>query len=192
MLGNSIIAKNPVEQIDLVYTSIPIMIDEFDLSALNEQPALKATFEKIVQTSVDNKHKADTLEARVSKLEIEKGTLENRLAILEARLGLGDPNAPGNVEPVNNVEEPQIIEQVEPHIIDVAEPQIIDHQQLTPINPEPRPVKGVEPKPVVGVIKTTHAFIGNVQAPCSRYDIQQMVKNKTSVNLNMSDIHEKH
>ena len=155
LLGNSIVAKSPVENINLVYTDIPEEIGNYDLTDL--QPGLKNVLEKLFQTTETNKRE-------ILSLKTENLDLKTEVAILKARLG--EPNELCISETDNTVLP----------VLD-NQPDIESEPQL------------VEARPVKGAIKTTDAFIGGVLPPCSLFDIQNHIKNNTSVRPKLSDIH---
>ena len=162
LLGNSIIAKSPVDYIGLVYNPIPEALEDYDLSSLGDNPVLKGILEKILKTSLESKQKVeqkvDYLEGKLLVVESENTELKDKVAILEARLGINDPS--DNVRPTDS-----------PGDIEIpSEPEM------------------AETRPVKGVVKTANAFIGDIQAPCSSNDIQEHIKNNTTVSPKLSDI----
>ena len=45
-------------------------------------------------------------------------------------------------------------------------------------------------RPVIAAVETAYAFIGNIQSPCSAYDIQTHITSKTTLTTKLSDIQE--
>ena len=119
LLGCSIVAKAPVENIDLVYINVPEETADYDLSEL--QPGLKNVIDKLLQNAETNKRE-------ILSLKSETLSLKTEVAILKARLG--DPIEP--IEPcisqIDNNDQPAI--DILPII--EREPKLI----------EARPVKG--------------------------------------------------
>ena len=46
------------------------------------------------------------------------------------------------------------------------------------------------PRPVIAAVETAYAFVGNIQSPCSAYDIQNHITTHTTLTTKLSDIQE--
>ena len=130
LIGGSLAKKEPIAGIRAAYSSLPAEEVERDL---DNPTVLKEVVRLLLQ---------------------DNAQLKNKVAILEARLDLNDPNTSI------------------PHSDNVVDPVSItgqgDMENVDPIDEvttlvEIREVRGVEPRPVIGVVKTTDVYIGGGQ-----------------------------
>ena len=141
---------------------------EFNLDQSEQSKAI----EYLLQVTKALTHELGELRS-VKEENIE---LKDKVAILEAQIG--DLNAAANIKQNTIVPSEPGNEQV-----NGDDPDLID-DNIDQDEPEQ------QPRQVVGAVRTAEAFIGQVLAPCSAYDIQNHIKKNTSVNPKMSDIRE--
>ena len=167
ILGSCIVSKGPVENMDRIY-QIQEQTPEFDLDQSDQSKAIKY----LLQLT-----KAMSLElGELRSVKEENIELKDKVAILEAQIV--DLNAAANIQQNSIVPSEPGNEQV-----NGDDPDLID-DNIDQDEPEQ------QPRQVVGAVRTAEAFIGQVLAPCSAYDIQNHIKKNTSVNPKMSDIRE--
>ena len=82
LLGNSIVAKGPVDKVEELVYNMPKEADKFDLS---NQTGMKNAILYLLKTSEEQK-------LEIWSLKNDKALLTDELAILKARFGLDDPN----------------------------------------------------------------------------------------------------
>ena len=172
ILGACIIAKGPVENMDLVYkiTETP------DFNNLTE-PADKAkAIEHLFQLTQAMSLELQELRSVRDELQELKSVrdeniaLKDRVAILEVQIG--DLKAGRNIQHSPSELSNEGNDESDP-IDDTIDRDVTE-----------------SPRPVIGAIRTADVFIGRVAAPCSAYDIQNHIKKNTSVNPKISDIRE--
>ena len=157
LLGNSIVNKGPVENIELVY--------EVDNSLdLDNPSAMKEIVKQLLQCT-------KVLKDEVLQLKNENVNLSNELALLKTRLDLDEPD------------------EIEIDGSETDKPDLHELDELPVSENKTEPPK-IKARPVKGVIKTANVFIGSVQSPCTKFDIQTNIQLNTSVNPKISDIHE--
>ena len=82
LLGNSIVAKAPVDKVEELVYNLPKEADKFDLS---NQTGMKNALTYLLKITEEQKRE-------ICSLKNEKSMLRDELAILKARLGLENPN----------------------------------------------------------------------------------------------------
>ena len=162
LLGNSIVNKGPVEHIELVYE-----LDETVEYDLDDHSVLKQVVKDLLKNT---KREMGSLKNEIMLLKNENMNLTNELTILKAQLCLDESD------------------EIEIDCSETDKPVVPDLDNL-PVSEEKTEPPKMNARPVKGVRKTANVFIGSVQSPCNKFDIQNNIKENTSVNPKISDIH---
>ena len=183
LLGSCIAARAPVENMHLVYVSVPnetlghILSDKTTLSELTD------VVKQLLQTTEANKREIGVLKNDIVALKNENVNLSNEVAILKALIENGDP-----VE----LDQCPVFDQNP-----VLEPRTELEQSPAQTNIEVQPLQvnlttpsAAIARPVIAAVETAYAFVGNIQSPCSAYDLQNHITSNTTLTTKLSDIEE--
>ena len=200
ILGTSIANQAPTEDMHLVYVSVPNETIRHNLSDNTTLSELTEVVKNLLQTSETNKREIGVLQNEIVTLRNEKLNLSNEIAMLKAQLDIDDPNEPENspelcpvlvdseAEPVqSNLTEP-VATMTRP-VIAAVESEM-QSTLAEPVVTVARPViaAATVARPVIAAVETAYAFIGNIQRPCSAFDLQTHITSKTTLATKPSDI----
>ena len=152
----------------------------------------------LLQTSETNTREIGVLKNEIVALRNDKLSLSNEVAKLKAQLNIDDPNDLENIpeidlslDLVDNEVQPihsNLTEPVAEPVATVARPVVaaVENERQSNVT---EPVATVA-RPVIAAVETAYAFIGNIQSPCSAYDLQTHITSKTTLTTKLSDIQE--
>ena len=163
----------------LVYVSVPNETIGHNLSEKTTLSELTNVVKNLFQTAETNKREIGVLQNEIVTLRNDKLNLSNEIAVLKAQLDIEDPNKPEN--------SPEL--ELDPALVD-SEVEPVQSNVTEPVATVARPVIAATPvaRPVIAAVETAYAFIGNIQSPCSAYDIQTHITDKTALATKLSDI----
>ena len=202
LLGTSIANKTPAENMHLVYVSVPNETIGHNLSENTTLSELTNVVKNLLQTAETNKREIGVLQNEIVTLRNDKLNLSNEIAMLKAQLDIEDPNEPENspelklspalvdseVEPVqSNLTEP-VATMTRPDIAAVESEMQSNLVELVATVVRPVIAAATIARQVIATVETAYAFIGNIQSPCSAYDIQTHITDKTALATKLSDI----
>ena len=201
LLGTSIANKTPVEDIHLVYVSVPNETTGQNLTETTTLSELTEVVKHLLQTSETNKREIGVLKNEIAALRNDKLSLSTEVAKLKAQLDIDDPsdleNSPEldpSIDLVDNEVQPIHSNLTEPVVAAVARPVVaaveneLQSNLTEPVATIARPITAAVARPVIAAVETAYVFIGNIQSPCTAYDIQTHITSKTTLTTKLSDI----